>query len=212
MQATQRQILQLIFAAEQGISDQQLLEKIGKDIQEVRFHLDELSRGGFIELITSTTFNGDGDGDGDGKSYLATSVTPRGCMVLQGQISLEDRVDSKFDSQTFNITNNSTIGSQQFGNKNTATVTQKIGLNKTEVFQIIESLKQAVDTLPLNSQDVAAESLTIIEEEINTLKTPKNPSRIKTALFALWSVAKDMATFSNAVTALAERFNIHLPR
>jgi hypothetical protein len=29
MQATQRQILQLIFAAEQGISDQHLLEKIG---------------------------------------------------------------------------------------------------------------------------------------------------------------------------------------
>lgn len=200
MQATQRQILQLILASEQGMSDQQLLEKLGKDIQEVRFHLDELSRGGFIKLITSTTFNGE--------SYLATSVTPRGCMVLQGQISLEDRVNSKLDSQTFNITNNCPIGSQQLGNKNTATVTQKIGFNTTEVFQIIESLKQAVDTLPLNSQDVAAESLTIIEEEINT---PKNPSRIKTALFALWSVAKEIATFANAITALAERFNIHLP-
>lgn len=201
MQATQRQILQLILASEQGISDQQLLEKLGKDIQEVRFHLDELSRGGFIKLITDTTFNGE--------FYLATSVTPRGCMVLQGQISLEDRVDSKFDSQTLNITNNSPIGSQQLENKNTATVTQQIGLNTTEVFQIIESLKQAVDTLPLNSQDVAAESLTIIEEEINI---PKNPSRIKTALFALWSVTKEMATFANAITALAERFNIHLPR
>jgi repressor of nif and glnA expression len=110
MQATQRQILQLILASEQGISDQQLLEKLGKDIQEVRFHLDELSRGGFIKLITDTTFNGE--------FYLATSVTPRGCMVLQGQISLEDRVDSKFDSQTFN-TNNAPVSAQQLGNQNT---------------------------------------------------------------------------------------------
>jgi len=206
MQALQRQLLKLIYASERGISDQQLTEKLKKDIQEVRFHLDELNRGGFIELTTSTTF--DDDDGGDGKFYLAISVTPRGQMVLQGQISLEDRVGSKSNSQTFHITNNSSIGSQQFGNKNTATVTQNIGLNTKEVFQIIESLKQAVDTLPLNSQNVATESLRIIEEEVNT---PKNQSKIKAALFGLWSVTKDIATLANAVTAIADRFNVHLP-
>lgn len=201
MQATQRQILQLISISESGISDHQIHEKIGKGLQEIRFHLDELYTGGFIKLITSKAFDED-------ESYLATSITPRGRMVLKGQISLEDRVDSKSDSQTFNVTNNSPIGSQQLGNKNTASVTQNIGFDTTEVFHILESLKQAVETLPSNHQDVATESITLIEEEINA---PKNPSIIKTALFALWSVTKESVTFINAITALAERFNIHLP-
>lgn len=40
--------------------------------------------------------------------------------------------------------------------------------------------------------------------------TPTKPGKLKSALFALWSVGKDVAIFGNAVSAIAERLGIHL--
>lgn len=204
MQQTQRRILQLILSYENGISDKDIVETLKKNLHEVRFHLDELHRGGFIELFTSTTFDED-----NGKSYLATSVTSRGHMVLKGQLSLKDRADSRANLQTYNVANYAPIGAQQIGNQNSADINQNIGADTSEVLQIIESLKHSIGVLPSDSQDVAIESLSVIEEEI---KTPTKLSRFKTALIALWSISKDITTFANSVTALAQRFNIHLPR
>jgi DNA-binding MarR family transcriptional regulator len=87
MQETQRQILHLILSDKEGISDQQIVEKLGKKLQEVRFHLDELREGGFINLLSGSTFEDD--------FYLAVSLTPRGHMVLEKLISLDDKINCK---------------------------------------------------------------------------------------------------------------------
>jgi repressor of nif and glnA expression len=200
MQETQRQILHLILSDKEGISDTEIVEKLGKNLQEVRFHLDELSEGGFINLSSGSTFDDD--------FYLATSVTPRGHMVIKGQISLDDRINSKSNSQNFHITNKAPIGSQQFGNYNTAQINQNIGIDVTDILQIIEDLKKAVNDIPLDKQEIAVGSLAIIEEEVIA---PKPSSKLNAALLALWSVTKDIVTFANAVTAIADRFNINLP-
>ncbi|MTJ30864.1 hypothetical protein FJR37_14545 [Aphanizomenon sp. UHCC 0183] len=200
MQETQRQILHLIFSAKKEISDRQIVEKLGKDLQEVRFHLDELSEGGFINLLSDSTSTGD--------FYLAKSVTPRGHMVIKGQISLDERINSKSSSQTFQITNKAPIGSQQFGNYNTAQINQNIGIDVTDILQIIEDLKKSVNDIPLDNQEIAVGCLATIEEEVIA---PKPSSKLKAALFGLWSVTKDIVTFANAVTAIADRLNINLP-
>lgn len=199
MQQVQRQILQLIFSLNEEINDNQIAEELGKDLHEVKFHLDDLYKGGFIELIVSKMFGGE--------TYLVTSVTPRGHMVLQNQISLDDRIDSKSLSQTFNVTNSSSVGLQQFGNQNTAQSAQFSSSNTTEVLQYLNDLKSLIDTLPANKQDVVTSSLSTIEEEV---KNPTTSLRLKTALFSLWGVVRDVASFANAVTAVAERLGVHL--
>jgi hypothetical protein len=82
MQKFQKQLLQEASLRE-DIFDVDLVEKTGKDLHEVRFHLDELSRGDFIKLTKSSTHDGD--------AWQVDSLTPRGHMVLRGQISLDDK-------------------------------------------------------------------------------------------------------------------------
>jgi hypothetical protein len=50
-------------------------------------------------------------------------------------------------------------------------------------------------------------SLETLEAEV---VTPTKPGKLKSALFALWSVGKDVASFANALSAIAERLGIHL--
>jgi DNA-binding MarR family transcriptional regulator len=198
MQDIQRQILQLCSDGI-DIDDLTIASKLEIDIHEVHFHLDKLSRGGFIKLMTSSTYDGD--------SYHIDSITPKGRMVLQGKIPLETENKSATSSQTFNITNNAPTGAQQFGNENNANITQSIGFD-TEIRQIIEELKQSVHILPIDNQDIATHALSTIQNEA---ASSQNQLTLKTALFALWSVAKDVAGFANAVTALAQRLGIHFP-
>lgn len=80
-------------------------------------------------------------------------------------------------------------------------------LDKDEVIKLVEVLRQQLETLPSDNQDVAVDSLETLQAEIIT---PTKPAKVKSALFALWSVGKDVATFANAVSAIAERLGIHL--
>jgi len=85
--------------------------------------------------------------------------------------------------------------------------TEKASLDKDEIIKLVEVLRQQLEALPSDNQDVAVDSLETLQSEIIT---PTKPAKVKSALFALWSVGKDVATFGNAVSAIAERLGIHL--
>nr|WP_290224270.1 hypothetical protein [Trichocoleus desertorum] len=101
------------------------------------------------------------------------------------------------------------VGAVQNGNYNRAEVTQHIGMDAAEVLKLIQKLEQEVPNIPQENQDVAADSIEVLKAEV--VATPTKVARIKGALFALWTSGKDVASFINAVTAIAERFHIHLP-
>lgn len=88
------------------------------------------------------------------------------------------------------------------------TVSQDMGTSKDEILRLIGALRQELPNLDPDNQDVATESLAALEEEI---ATPTKLSRFKILLFALWSVGKDVITFANTLTALADRLGIQLP-
>lgn len=85
--------------------------------------------------------------------------------------------------------------------------TEKASLDKDEVIKLVEVLRQQLEALPSDNQDAAVYSLETLESEINT---STKSGKLKSALLALWSVGKDIATFANAVSAIAERLGIHL--
>jgi hypothetical protein len=76
-----------------------------------------------------------------------------------------------------------------------------------EVLRLIETLHQNLDSLPSDHQDVAVESLETVKAEVTT---PTKSSKLKSALIVLWTIGKDVASFSNSVSAIAERLGIHL--
>ncbi|MBW4578674.1 MAG: winged helix-turn-helix domain-containing protein [Tildeniella nuda ZEHNDER 1965/U140] len=202
MEFNRRKILNLISSSIQGdnrISDQQISEQLKMSLDEVSFHLDELERGGFVKLIRNHTFNTNGE------ALEPIAVTPRGRMLLEGKISFENALNSSPNSQVFKVTNHAPVAAQQYGNKNTANVTQNIGLDTAEILQMLHALRQEVSSLPSENQTTAIEALDDIEEEV---KTPTRTSRIRGGLLSLWSVVKDIASFANAVTALAQRFGM----
>jgi len=77
--------------------------------------------------------------------------------------------------------------------------------NNSDILQEIVELRQQINTLSQENQDVAAEALDTLESEITT---PTKPAKLKVALFSLWGIAQGVATFANAVTAIAERFGV----
>lgn len=88
------------------------------------------------------------------------------------------------------------------------TINQYTDASKDEILKLIEVLRQEVPNLTLDYQEVAIESIAALEEEV---AAPTKPLRFKTLLFALWSAGKDVITFANTLTALADRLGIHLP-
>ena len=76
-----------------------------------------------------------------------------------------------------------------------------------EILQAIADLRQLINKLSEENQDVAADALDTLESEVTT---PTKAAKLKSTLFTLWGVAQGVATFTNALTAIAERFGIHL--
>lgn len=103
-------------------------------------------------------------------------------------------------------TNGVAAGGDISGNV-TSTFSQHTSSNINEILKVIELLHQQLKSLPSDNQDVAVDSLETLKSEIIT---PTKPGRLKSALFALWSIGKDVATFANAVSAIAERLGINL--
>jgi|694.fasta_scaffold42053_7 hypothetical protein len=77
----------------------------------------------------------------------------------------------------------------------------------SEILQVIADLRQLINKLAEENQDIAADALDTLESEVTT---PTKPTKLKSILFTLWGVAQGVATFANAVTAIADRFGIHL--
>jgi len=136
------------------------------------------------------------------------ATTEKGRSKLGAYIKELNKPIQASPSQVFNVKNMAPVKVQQFGNENTANTTKNVGMNSSEVVQVVQDLRQSIAALSPDSQDVAEEALAVIEEEICV---PTRPAKLKTALFTLWSVGKDIASFANAITALAQRFEIHLP-
>jgi len=200
MEATKRRVLQLIASSQNGngINDQQIADQLKISLDESRFHLDDLYGGGFIKLICSKTYM-------NPEGRQAVTVTPQGKMILEGKISFEDGHNSSPNSQIFKVTNQGSVANQQFGNNNSANVSQNIGSDAAEILQMLHALRQDVSSLPPERQTVAIEALADIEAEVTT---PTRASRIPGGLLLLWRVTKDIASTANAVTALAQRFGI----
>jgi hypothetical protein len=202
MEVVKRKMLELIAVSiKSGIDDEQIAEQLGISLDETHFHLDDLECGGFIKLVRTIRYANDETGYG----YVILSVTPRGNMVLQGKLTLQDRVDTMLNSPHVNLNQYGSVGVQQIGNYNAAEVTQNIGLEATDITQIIEAIKREITHLPLEHQEDAMGALEDIREEAIT---PTRASRIKSGLLLLWSITKDTAAFANSVTALAQRFHL----
>ena len=77
--------------------------------------------------------------------------------------------------------------------------------NNQEILQAIAELRQQINTLAEENQDVATDALDTLESEV---KSPTKPTKLKTALFSLWGIAQGIASFANAVTAIADRFGV----
>jgi len=203
MQEIQRQILELISASNgAAIGGETFAEKLKIELKEALFYLEKLQSDGLIELFTSKAF--------EGNSYLATGITSKGFMVLQGKLKLDNGADSKLSFNTFHIKNEGSTGAQLFGDGNIANVTQNNRGDMNEILQLVDTLKQLIEIIPSSNREIATDSLSLVEEEVIN-PTAKMLAIVKTGLFTLWTVGKDTASFANAVTALAQRFGIHFP-
>ena len=77
-----------------------------------------------------------------------------------------------------------------------------------EILELIETLHQNISSISSEYQGFVTESIETLESEV---KNPTKNFNLKTLLFALWGIGKDVALFGNAVFAIAERFGITLP-
>jgi hypothetical protein len=102
---------------------------------------------------------------------------------------------------------NSVLAGGDISGNVTNTLSQHTSSDINEIIKLTELLYQQLKSIPSENQDVAADSLETLKAEIIT---PTKPGRLKSSLFALWSVGKDVATFANAVSAIAERLGIHM--
>ena len=100
---------------------------------------------------------------------------------------------------------NAPVGAFQNGDYNTSNVNQTIGSNNQEILQGIAELRQQINTLAEENQDVATDALDTLESAVNS---PTKQTKVKSALFSLWGVAQGIASFANAVTAIADRFGV----
>lgn len=93
-------------------------------------------------------------------------------------------------------------------NTNTLAGTINNSSQINEIMELIDTLRQNINSIPSEYQDVANESRETLESEV---KNPTKISKLKTSLLAIWSIGKDVAIVGNTVFAIAERFGITLP-
>jgi len=142
----------------------------------------------------------------DESGHVPIRILHQGVIEVESTISNPDKPTEHFPAQVFNITNHGSVANQQYGNSNTAAnVTQNVGSDVAEALQIIDTLWQAVDNLPSANQPIAIEALEDLKEEVTA---PTRASRVRGAFLTLWSVGKDVASFANAITSLAQRFGM----
>jgi len=149
---------------------------------------------------------------------LCIRVTHLGVLEMESAITNPNQDTNHFFSsviinfiETMNQTNISAqrdaIGNISSSEVN-APVTNTVSYsesNNQEILQAIAELRQQINTLAEENQDVATDALDTLESEV---KSPTKPTKVKTALFSLWGIAQGIASFANAVTAIADRFGV----
>lgn len=126
---------------------------------------------------------------------------------LYGAIMSQDRSISQ--SNDFrNATLGGGVAGRDINGAVINTISQYTDASRDKILKLIEFLRQEVPNLTLDYQEVAIESIAALEEEV---AAPTKLLRFKTLLFALWSAGKDVITFANTLTALADRLGIQLP-
>jgi hypothetical protein len=119
--------------------------------------------------------------------------------------------EEKEAATKYEITNNhiyyGSVGGVQNGNDNTIKVEQTINSNNAELLQVLTDLRRQVESLSSDRQSIANEAIETLQE---TASNPTLLNKAQTALFTLWGVGQEVATFTNAVTAVAERLGVHL--
>jgi hypothetical protein len=137
-----------------------------------------------------------------GHSY---SITHRGVKEVEQSIKNPEKSTDHFSSPVIQIFNAS-VGNVQTGNNNSSYVSQ-VNNTSAEVQNAIQDLKTLVSTLPENHQNDASEVIEDLQEEI---ANPTKQSRLKSSLITLWQLGKDVASFANSVSAVAQRLGIDL--
>lgn len=135
-----------------------------------------------------------------------------GCVITEENMS-----DSKYDQRGANFSEGDYIDQKgssigigvNKGGVQAEKIAGTINEAQNDSLQLIELLRQQIEAL--DNQEVRHEALEHLDDLATEIQssTPK-PSRIKAFSSALWNVVKDISLVANAVTALAERFGVHL--
>jgi len=149
-----------------------------------------------------------------GQEFPVSRITHQGKVEMEYAITKPSQDTEHFLSSVIVTMNQTTINGDAIGNVISSSVNAPItttisNSHRTEEFseilKAIAELRQHINSLPNEFQDVAADALDTLESEITT---PTKTAKLKVALFSLWGVAHGVATFANAVTAIADRFGV----
>ena len=179
-------------------------DRFGMRGEQLIHILEHLEREGLIESIGSL-WNG----------YPAVQITHQGIIEIEKAIKHPNVSNQHFSSTAITLIMNQTninaardaIGNISSSQVN-APVTNTVSYSESdtsEILQAIAELRQQINTLVEENQDVATDALDTLESEV---KSPTKPTKLKTALFSLWGIAQGIASFANSVTAIADRFGV----
>ena len=179
-----------------GINSKEISKHTGLLITEVEEILNRLC---YIDkLIDSPTLN---------SGFMSNSVTK---SKLLDYIRSKSALRHKYETNNYiNMTNqyfNAPVGAVQNGNYNTTNVSQTIVSNNIEILQMVAELRQQINKLNQENQDIATDALDTLQSEVTN---PTKTTKLKSALFTLWATSQGVASFVNAATAIADRFGIH---
>jgi len=187
-----------------GLNPDELCKELDLSEEDLVVVLKYLLQEELITAITQTTFEGWGCGD--------IKISHLGIVEMELATTKPDKDTEHFLSNVI-IMNQTTInaGRDAIGNisgsDNKATVTNTIQTTDTDfLLQAIAELKQQIDSLPQDRQSIASEAVTNIEAAVSN---PTFFEKAKSSLWTLWGLGQGVASFINAVTAIAQRFGIN---
>lgn len=140
-----------------------------------------------------------------------SQVTYLGKVEIENAITRPSEDTEHFSSKAITFIMNQTnitAGRDAIGNVTSSTnpnISTTVTYSTNETLEAIAELRQQINTLAEENQDVATDALDTLESEV---KSPTKPTKVKTALFSLWGIAQGIASFANAVTAIADRFGV----
>jgi hypothetical protein len=161
-----------------------------EEINNLQDAITFLSEEGLIECVAL------------GYSY---SITHRGVIEFEQSIREPERNTKHFSASVIQIFN-APVGTVQSGNNNRSYVNQNNNSN-AEVQELIQELKNLVSNLPESHRNDASEIIEDLQEDI---KNPQKQSRLRSSLVTLLRLGKDVASFANSVSAIAQRVGIDL--